>query len=124
MWIIIGIAAIFIGVSILSRLTTFVVIWFLLIAFLYLFRYVRVRASLRVAFPVGKQMHSGFGATQFVVSDGQNASLVAYRTYDTVEPAGAVVWLRAVTPRRRLAYPRALFPDAEVNRMRAVIAAR
>ncbi len=35
-----------------------------------------------------------------------------------------VVWMSRIRPRRRLAYPRALFPDAEVQRIRSSIAAR
>jgi hypothetical protein len=123
-WILLGAMLVFLGVSILGRIGPFVVVWLLLIAAVWGLRYFRVRGVVRATFPIGKVMRSGFGATHFALSDGENSSLVAYSGIASIDAAAAVVWMRRTTPPRRAAYPRALFADTDVERIRAAIAAR
>jgi len=120
-WILIGAFVFFLGISILGRLTVFAVFWLLLIALVWGLRYFRVRGVVRASFPVGKVMRSGFTATHFTISDGDNTGVVAYSGFDSIEQGHDVVWLRRKSPRRRVAYPRALFPPAEVEHIRASI---
>ena len=120
-WILIGAFLLFLGLSIPGRLTGFVPVWLLLIALVFGLRYFRLRRFVRASLPVGKVMRSGFTATHFAISDGDNAGVVAYSGFDSIEQGNDVVWLRRKSPRRRVAYPRALFPPAEVEHIRASI---
>lgn len=82
------------------------------------FGWVQTRRTVVAAYPVGKVLKTGFGVDHFAATDGDNSSVVAYSGFDNVDVRGDVVWLRRTTPKRRMAFPRALFPDAEVDRMR------
>jgi len=121
-WILLGLCLFLIGVSILGRSIPYAVVMWLLIVLIWGLRYFRVRSMVRKIFPVGKVMRTGFSSTHFAISDGDNASVMAYSGFDSIEQGSVVVWLRRKSPRRRVAYPRALFPDAEVRAIRAAIA--
>ena len=121
-WLLVALLLLLIGFSLVGHLSWFVVaFWVILGALVIAVRYWRVHQAVRVGFPVGKQMRTGFGATHFAISDGPNSSVIAYSGSDSIRAGAVVVWIRKTTPKRRLAYPRALFPDAEVERIRAFI---
>jgi hypothetical protein len=72
----------------------------------------------------GRIARSGFGPTSFRIGHELPGMLVDYDRVVDVTPRGDLVWLRirmtSSTP--RAAWPRALFPDAELARIRAVTA--
>jgi len=121
-WILLGLIPIVLGLAILGGIRVITVVCLVLIAFAWGLRYFRVHTMVRTGFPVGKVMRSGFTATHFALSDGDNSSVLAYSGFDSIEVGSGVVWLRRKNPRRRVAYPGALFPEAEVRVIRAAIA--
>lgn len=98
------------------------VLWIVGVCGLAAFARVQTRRRIIAASPVGKVLKTGFGTDHFAVTDGDNASVVAYSGFDDVDVRRDVVWLRRRTPKGRVAFPRALFPDADVDRMRAGLA--
>jgi len=119
-WILFGIFLLLLEGTLFSTLPWVVpVLWIVLVFALIGFAYVQTRRRIVASYPVGKVMKTGFGAEHFAVTDGNNASVVAYSGFKQVDVYRDVVWLRRTNPRGRMAFPRALFPDAEVDRMRA-----
>jgi hypothetical protein len=121
-WILLGVILIMLGVAILGGIRVFTVLWLVVIAAVWGLGYFRVRNAVRKSFPVGKVMRSGFNETHFAISDGVNSSVMAYSGFDSIEARSGVLWLRQRSPRRRFAYPGALFPDSDVRVIRAAIA--
>jgi hypothetical protein len=68
----------------------------------------------------GSVARSGFGPTSFRIGHELPGMLVVYDRVVDVTQRGDVVWLRIRTPSStaRAAWPRALFPDAELARLR------
>jgi len=121
-WSMLGGILILLGLALLVDIRSFTVVLLVLLALAYGLRYFLVRTIVRTGFPVGKVMRSGFTATHFALSDGDNSSVLAYSGFDSIEVGSGVVWLRRRSPRRRVAYPGALFPEADVEVMRTAIA--
>jgi hypothetical protein len=96
--------------------------WIVLVVVLIGFAFLQIRRRVVATFPVGKVLRSGFAAEHFAVTDGDNTSVLAYSGFDAIDVYPDVVWLRRTNPKRRGAFPRTLFPDAEVQRMRAAFA--
>ena len=121
-WIAICLVAVSSGLLAISgntTLVTFFVAWVLTMAILFGVRYWRTRMTLLRAFPVGTVMRSGFGAEQFVMSNGNDTSRLAYSGFDRAERRGDLVWVRRFHMPRRVVYAGALFSDAELARLRA-----
>ncbi len=115
-----GFFLVFLGLAVLNPSQWWVLIfWVGVMVVVYGLRYARTHRVIRTAFPAGKVIRIGFGPTHFAISDGADASVLAYSGFDEIEVRGSVVWLRRTTPKRRMAYPRALFPEAELDRIRA-----
>ena len=71
---------------------------------------------------VRAQMQSGFGAAHFAMTDSHHSRVIAYSGFDDIRGASGLVSLRTRRLVRRLAYPRALFGDADVERLRDALA--
>jgi hypothetical protein len=84
--------------------------------------YLRMRAVLLRAFPVGTVLRSGYGSTHFVVSKGNDSSRMAYSGFRFAERRGELVWLRRVDVPRRLVLAGALFSDSELALLGSVSA--
>lgn len=120
-WALFGIVAVLLAIGAIieqGRFLAILVTWLVLMGVLFGVRSLRVRSTLLRAFPVGKVMRSGFGATQFVISSGGDASRLAYSGFDRAERRGELVWVRRMNLPRRVVYPGALFSDDDLVRLR------
>jgi len=98
------------------------VFWIILAVALCGFSFLQTRRVIFRVFPVGKVLKSGFGTDSFAISDGSDASVLSFAGFDQIDVRDEVVWLRRANPKRRLAFPRALFPDSELDRIRNALA--
>jgi hypothetical protein len=79
------------------------------------------RHRVNQAAALGSVARSGFGPTSFRLGQELPGMLVEYGRIEEVSPRGDLVWLRIrmTTSTARAAWPRELFPDAEIARLRA-----
>jgi len=120
LWIGVALIAFTAALMALSRSSAPLIVlvgWIVLMGLLLITRYLRVRSALHRAFPVGMVMRSGFGPTQFVITNGNDTSRMAYSGFDRAKRRGELVWVRRANIRRRVVYAGALFSDLDVARL-------
>jgi hypothetical protein len=122
-WLLLAIFLLLVEGSLFSALPWLIpLFWIILTAALCAYGYLRTRHVIVKAFPVGKVLKTGFGADHFAITDGNDASVIAYSGFDDIDIRGDIVWLRRTNPKRRFAVPRALFADSDLDRIRAAMA--
>lgn len=82
---------------------------------------VAARRRVDAAAALGSVARSGFGPTSFRIGHDLPGMLIDADRVAEIVPAGDLIWLRIRTSSStaRAAWPRDLFPDAEVARLRA-----
>jgi hypothetical protein len=71
------------------------------------------------AAPEGSVQRSGFGAGSYRIGLGAASATIPFTEVARIERRGDLVWVTLRPGRRRVVYGAALFPDAEIARVRA-----